>query len=87
MDSHVLLSHRSKLKSHVAIDVADKRYISAVYFRALFLYTITKHKEYEIAEVSRMGRVMRQAVIYLPTCKIYSRTRKLSYYSTSTPKS
>ena len=50
MDSHVLLSHRSKLKSHVAIDVADKRYISAVYFHALFLYTITKHKEYEIVK-------------------------------------
>ena len=46
MDSRVLLNHRSSLKNQDAIEVADKRYISAVYFHMLFLYTITQSRKY-----------------------------------------
>ena len=43
MDSNVLLSHHSKLKAQEAIDIANKRYISAVYYHTLFLYSISKN--------------------------------------------
>ena len=49
MDSTVWLSHRAKLAKEEAITVAEKRYVSAVYFHALFLYTITKNRKYRIA--------------------------------------
>ena len=35
MDSSVLLSHKKKLKSQEQIELADKKYISSVYFHAL----------------------------------------------------
>ena len=48
MESSVLLNHRSSLKSQEAIEIADKRYISAVYFHTLFLYTITQNRKYRL---------------------------------------
>lgn len=48
MDSNVWLSHRTKLGKEEAITVAEKRYVSAVYFHTLFLYTITKNRKYSI---------------------------------------
>jgi hypothetical protein len=48
MDSRVLLNHRSKLSTEEALAVAEKRYISAVYFHTLFLYTITRSRKYAI---------------------------------------
>ena len=48
MDSSVLLKHRSSLRSQEAIEIADKRYISAVYFHTLFLYTITQNRKYRL---------------------------------------
>lgn len=48
MDSHALLSYRAKLSKEEAIAVADKRYLSAVYFHTLFLYAITKNLKYSI---------------------------------------
>ena len=50
MDSNVLLSHRSKLKGQEAIETADKRYISAVYYHTLFLYSISKNRQYGIVQ-------------------------------------
>ena len=50
MDSKVLLSHRSKLTGESAIDIAEKRYVSAVYFHTLVLYTITKNRKYRIQQ-------------------------------------
>lgn len=51
MDSSVLKNHRSKLaggsEQH---EVADKKYISAVYFHTLFLYTITKNRNYSLVQ-------------------------------------
>ncbi len=48
LDSRVFLNHRSKLKSEDQITVAQKRYLSSVYFHTLFLYIITKRKKYSL---------------------------------------
>ena len=48
MDSKALLSYRSKLTGGEVIEVAEKRYVSAVYFHTLFLYTITKNRKFGI---------------------------------------
>lgn len=55
MDSGVLLKHRSSLRSQEAIEIADKRYISAVYFHTLFLYTITQNRKYRLHRRSDDG--------------------------------
>lgn len=48
MDATVFLNHRSKLATEEAISIAERRYISAVYFHTLFLYMITRNRKYEI---------------------------------------
>jgi hypothetical protein len=48
LESNVFLRHRSKLKSEEQITVGQKRYLSSVYFHALFLYMITKRKKYSL---------------------------------------
>ena len=50
MDSNALLSHRVKLTKEEAIATAEKRYVSAIYFHTLFLYTITKNRKYGIVQ-------------------------------------
>lgn len=49
MDSSVLKNYRSKLKGGVEqYEIADKKYISSVYFHTLFLYTITRSRNYNL---------------------------------------
>ena len=48
MDSTVLKNFKSKLRSEEQMRAADKRYVSAVYFHTLFLYTISKNRKYQI---------------------------------------
>jgi len=48
MDSNVLKSYKSKLRSMEQHQVAERRYISAVYFHTLFLYVINKRRGYHI---------------------------------------
>lgn len=48
MDSKVLKSYKSKLKSEEQYHLAEKRYISTIYFHTLFLYSINKNRKYEI---------------------------------------
>lgn len=48
MDSNVLKSFKSKYKDQVQLEVAERKYISSVYFHTLFLYTITKNRNYSI---------------------------------------
>lgn len=48
LDSHVFLSHRTKLKNEDQILTAQKKYLSSVYFHSLFLYMITKRKNYSL---------------------------------------
>ncbi|MBK6342006.1 MAG: hypothetical protein IPF41_05305 [Flavobacteriales bacterium] len=51
MDSHALLEFRSKIKnpSADAIELANRKYYTSVYFHALFLYMITKNRGYQFA--------------------------------------
>ena len=46
MDSSVLKEYKSKCKSEELLKLADNRYIAAVYFHTLFLYTISKSQKY-----------------------------------------
>lgn len=55
LDSSVFLSHRSKLKNEEQIVAAQKRYIASVYFHALFLYVITKKKNYSL-QINKEGK-------------------------------
>ncbi|MCS3532850.1 ATP-binding protein [Chryseobacterium sp. JUb7] len=48
LDSNVFLNYRKKLKNEEQIIVAQKRYIASVYFHSLFLYMITKKKNYKL---------------------------------------
>ena len=64
MDSRVWLSHRSKLAKEEAITVAEKRYVSAVYFHTLFLYTITKNRKYSISTQREPDDVGRDVEIW-----------------------
>ncbi|MGH2666712.1 hypothetical protein [Flavobacterium sp.] len=49
VDSNVYLNYRKKLKNEEQIIVAQKRYIASVYFHSLFLYMITKKKNYKLS--------------------------------------
>ena len=48
MDSRILKSYKSRLKTGDQIATADRRYLSAVYFHTIFLYMITKNQNYMI---------------------------------------
>uniref|UniRef100_A0A2A4ZA65 Uncharacterized protein n=1 Tax=OCS116 cluster bacterium TaxID=2030921 RepID=A0A2A4ZA65_9PROT len=48
MDSTAFLNFRSKLKTPEQMDIAEKKYFSAIYFHTLFLYAITKNQKYSI---------------------------------------
>ena len=48
MDGRILKSYKSKLKTEDQIITADRRYLSAVYFHTIFLYMITKNRNYII---------------------------------------
>ena len=52
MDSSVLKTHKSKIRSITGeqIELADKKYVSSVYFHTLFLFSITKQKKYDVAQ-------------------------------------
>lgn len=52
MDSHVLKTFKSKIKTitEEQIELADKKYLSSVYFHSLFLFTIAKQKKYDILQ-------------------------------------
>jgi len=50
LDSNVFLNYRKKLKNEEQILVAQKRYIASVYFHSLFLYMITKKKNYKLSQ-------------------------------------
>ena len=54
-DSRVFLNHKTKLKSVEQIEMSEKRYLSSVYFHTLFLYMITKRKNYSL-NVTKDGK-------------------------------
>ena len=49
LDSRVILNHRSKLKGEEQILVAQKKYLASVYFHTLFIYMITKRRNYTLS--------------------------------------
>jgi len=53
MDSSVFKTFNSKIKhpNEEQIRLAENKYISSVYFHALFLYTITKNRGYQITRI------------------------------------
>jgi len=57
MDSTVLHNFKSKYKraSEQQLEVADRKYITSVYFHTLFLYTITKNRKYEVHRRDEQG--------------------------------
>ena len=50
MDSNVLKSHKGRIRSisEEQIELAEKKYISSVYFHTLFLFTIAGHLNYSV---------------------------------------
>lgn len=52
MDSNVLKDFKSKYKraGEDQLNLADRKYISSVYFHTLFLYTITRNRKYKIMQ-------------------------------------
>ncbi|MGB0383776.1 MAG: hypothetical protein ACPGWR_03050 [Ardenticatenaceae bacterium] len=59
MDSRVLKEYKSNIKnfSPEQNQLADRRYISAVYFHTLFLYVINKKRDYRIYKGDEEGEV------------------------------
>lgn len=55
MDSTVLKNYKAKLNGITSeqIEAAEKRYITSVYFHTLFLYTISRKKNYSIRQGER----------------------------------
>ncbi len=47
-DSNVYLKYRAKLKTEDQLQIAEKRYIASIYFHTLFLYMITKKRNYKL---------------------------------------
>jgi hypothetical protein len=55
MDSRVLRNHFSK-QSGLSVEnkeLAEKKYISSVYFHTIFLFSITKNRKYELKQGDR----------------------------------
>jgi hypothetical protein len=48
VDSKVLKDFNSGAKSSEAVEIAERRFISAVYFHTLFLFATTKSRKYEL---------------------------------------
>jgi len=56
LDSTVLLKYKAALATEEALTLADKRFVSSVYFHALFLYMITRNRKYGIVHQAEDGR-------------------------------
>jgi hypothetical protein len=50
MDGSVLKAYKSKLRSPEQYQLADRRYVTAVYFHTLFLYAINRQRGYEVGK-------------------------------------
>lgn len=48
VDSKVLKDFNSSIKSSEAVELAERRYISSVYFHTLFLFATTKSRKYDL---------------------------------------
>jgi hypothetical protein len=50
VDSKVLKDFKGSAKSSEASELAERRYVSAVYFHTLFLFATTKSREYDLQQ-------------------------------------
>jgi hypothetical protein len=57
VDSRVLKDFNSAAKSSEAVEMAERRYISAVYFHTLFLFATTKSRKYDLRKGGTGGGV------------------------------
>lgn len=73
IDSKVLKDFRSGVKSAEASELAERRYISAVYFHTLFLFATTKSRNYELIQAGKKDRS------YVPLAEYVSDLFKSSY--------
>ncbi len=48
VDSKVLKEFNSGVKSSEAVEMAERHYISAIYFHTLFLFATTRSRKYEV---------------------------------------
>lgn len=55
VDSRVLKDFNSGARSSEAVELAERRYISAVYFHTLFLFATTKSRRYDMRRGSEDG--------------------------------
>ena len=55
MDSTVLRNYKSRLGNLASeqAELADKRYVSSVYFHAIFLYSISRSRKYEMKKAGQ----------------------------------
>ncbi|HQV01861.1 MULTISPECIES: hypothetical protein [unclassified Novosphingobium] len=51
LDSSVLKDFKTKATSPEGVELAERRYISAVYFHTLFLFATTRSRHYELARI------------------------------------
>lgn len=65
MDSHVLSSYKTKLRTEDQLTTADRKYITSVYFHVLMLFAITKQKKYEFTRIENGERVSAELSDYL----------------------
>ena len=57
MDSHVLKNYQSKFKNEGQLLVAEKRYITSVYFHTLILFATTKQKNFQFTKIDNGERI------------------------------
>ncbi|HRQ54024.1 MAG TPA: hypothetical protein PL018_07190 [Ignavibacteriaceae bacterium] len=65
MDSTVLKSYKTTLKSLEQFEAAEKRYYTSVYFHTLFLFTISKNKKYSMKQMQGEQEVEKDLVEYV----------------------
>jgi hypothetical protein len=65
MDSTVLKNYKASLKSEEQLSLAEKRYITTVYFHTLFLFTISKNRKYTMRQFVDGKDVEKDLVDYI----------------------
>jgi len=65
MDSSVLKSYKSRYRAEKQLLMADKKYITSVYFHTLMLYAITKQKKYTFSKSENGENVPSDLTEYL----------------------
>lgn len=65
MDSNVLKNYKSNLNTEEQFELADKKYISSIYFHTIFLFTISKSRNYTMTRTMDGNEEEKDIVDYL----------------------